>query len=213
MKGCVPPGGVLCASLELLPSANLEWIMEEDKRCLPVAHGEGGTYGEVVLDVVAVDGDPFAGFLVNENGVLVGVEVVAGADPHFTYLCERGALGRAVGCFGEGDALAVGGGAVNGAILVDGDGNVFGAVGSADDVGRVGFHVDAHEHGVVDVAVLLELNDVCALEDAVDPHGRVEKDCLHGVFSCVGRLWWVTAVRTEKTCPRLKGRGCQIGRG
>ena len=31
MKGCVPTGGVLCASLELLPSANLEWIMEEDK--------------------------------------------------------------------------------------------------------------------------------------------------------------------------------------
>lgn len=77
---------------------------------------------------------------------------------------------------GEGDALAVGGGAVNGAILVDGDGNVFGAVGSADDVGRVWFYVEAHEHGVVDVAVLLELNDSCALEDAVDPHGRVEKN-------------------------------------
>ena len=40
--GCVPPGGVLCASLELLPSANLEWIMEEDKRCLPVAYNAVG---------------------------------------------------------------------------------------------------------------------------------------------------------------------------
>lgn len=40
--GCVPPGGVLCASLELLPSANLEWIMEEGKRCLPVAHNAVG---------------------------------------------------------------------------------------------------------------------------------------------------------------------------
>ena len=37
--------------------------------------------------------------------------MVAGADPHFTHLCERGALGRGVGCCGEGDTLAVGGGA------------------------------------------------------------------------------------------------------
>ena len=42
MLGYVPPGGVLCASLELLPSANLEWIMEEDKRCIPVAHNAVG---------------------------------------------------------------------------------------------------------------------------------------------------------------------------
>ena len=54
-------------------------------------------------------------------------------------------------------------------------------------MGRVWFYVDAHEHGVVDVAVLLELNDVCALEDAVDPHGCVEKNGgLHGVLSFRG---------------------------
>lgn len=41
MKGCVPTGGVLCASLELLPSA-LEWIMEEDKCCFPVARNALG---------------------------------------------------------------------------------------------------------------------------------------------------------------------------
>ena len=180
-----------------------------------VAHGDGGTYGEVFLNVVAVDWHLFAGFFVGEGGILVGVEVVAGADPHFTHLCERGALGCAVGCLGERHALAVGGGAVNGAILVDGDGNVFGAVGSADDVGRVWFYVEAHEHGAVDVAVLLELNDACALEDAVDPHGCVEKNGgLHECAFCLGWcLWWVTAVRTRKTCPRLKGTGCQIGRG
>ena len=154
---------------------------------VPITHGDGGTYGEVFLNVVAVDWHLFAGFLVNESGVLVGVEAVAGADPHFTHLCERGALGRAVGCFGEGDALAVGGGAVNGAILVDGDGNVFGAVGSADDVGRVWFYVEAHEYLIGAVVSLLELNDARALVDAVDHHGRVEEDCPHGVFSCVGR--------------------------
>lgn len=114
--------------------------------------------------------------------------MVAGADPHFAHLCERGALGRGVGCFGEGDALAVGGGAVNGAALVDGYGNVFGAVGSADDVGRVGVHVDAHENGVVDVAAFLEPNDACALEDAVDPHGRVEKN--GGLHDGAFFLWW-----------------------
>lgn len=102
--------------------------------------------------------------------------MIAGTNPHFPYLCERGALGRAVGCLCEGDALAVGGGAVNGAALVNGDGDVFCAVGGAGDVGRVGFHVDAHEHGVVDVAVFLKVDDACALEDAVDPHGRVEKN-------------------------------------
>lgn len=102
--------------------------------------------------------------------------MVAGADPHFPNLRECGALGCGVGCFGEGNARTSGGGAVNGAVLVDGYGNVFGAVGSADDVGRVGVHVDAHESGVVDVAVLLESNDACALEDAVDPHGRVEEN-------------------------------------
>lgn len=153
---------------------------------VPVRHGEGGSYGEVVFDVVAVDGYLLAGFFVGEGGVLVGVEVVTGADPHFAYLCECGALGCGVGCFGECHALVVGGGAVDGAVLVDGDGRVFCVVGSAGDVGRVWFYVDAHEHGVVGVAVLLELNDACALEDAVDPHGCVEKNGgLHGVFSCV----------------------------
>ena len=121
--------------------------------------------------------------------------MVTGANPHFPYLRERGALGRGVGCFGEGDALAVGGGAVNGAALVDGDGNVFGVVGSADDVGRVWFHVEAHKHGVVDVTVLLESNDARALEDAVDPHGRVEKNGgLHdGALSVCGGVscWWL----------------------
>ena len=153
---------------------------------VPIAHGEGGTDGEVVLNVVAVDVHLLAGFLVNESGVLVGVEAVAGADPHFSHLRERGALRRGVGRFGEGDALAVGGVAVDGAVVADGDGRVFCAVGSAGDVGRVGFHVDAHEHGVVDVAVLLESNDARALEDAVDPHGRVEKNGgLHGGFFLV----------------------------
>ena len=64
---------------------------------VPITHGECGTDGEVVLNVVAVDVHLLAGFLVNESGVLVGVEVVVGADPHFTYLCERGALGCGVG--------------------------------------------------------------------------------------------------------------------
>lgn len=114
--------------------------------------------------------------------------MVAGADPHFPNLRECGALGCGVGCFGEGNAHTSGGGAVNGAVLVDGYGNVFGAVGSADDVGRVGVHVDAHENGVVDVAVLLEPNGACALEDAVDPHGCVEKNGgLHDGAFC---LWW-----------------------
>lgn len=153
-----------------------------------IAHGDGGTYGEVVLDVVAVDVHALAGFFVGEGGVLVGVEVVAGADPHFAYLRECGALGCGVGCLGEGNAHTSGGGAVNGAVVADGDGNVFGAVGSADDVGRVGVHVDAHENGVVDVAVLLEPNDACALEDAVDPHGRVEKN--GGLHECAFCLWW-----------------------
>lgn len=159
--------------------------------CVPVAHGDGGAYGEVVLDVVAVDGDPFAGFFVNESGVLVGVEVVAGADPHFAYLCECGALGCGVGCFGEGDALAVGGGAVNGAALVDGDGCVFGVVGGAGDVGRVGFHVDAHERLGGAVVALLELDDARALIDAVNRHGCLEGDGgMHGVFSCGGVFCW-----------------------
>lgn len=61
-------------------------------------------------------------------------------------------------------------------------------VGSAGDVGRVGFYVDAHEHGVVDVAVLLEPNDVCVLEDAVDPHGCVEKN--GGLHECAFFPWW-----------------------
>ena len=82
-------------------------------------------------------------------------------------------------CFGEGDARTSGGGGVNGAVVADGDGHVFGVVGSADDAGRIWFYVDAHEHGVVDVAVLLKPNDARALEDAVNTHGRLEKDCLH----------------------------------
>ena len=141
--------------------------------------------------------------------------MVAGADPHFTHLCERGALGRGVGCFGEGDTLAVGGGGVDGAVLVDGDGCVFGVVGGRRDVGRVWFYVEAHENGVVDVAVLLEPNDACALEDAVNPHGCVEKNGgLHECAFCLGWcLWWVTVVRTRKTCPRRKGKGCRTGRG
>ena len=143
---------------------------------VPITHGDGGSYGEIVLNVVAVDVHLLAGLFVNENGVLVSVEMVAGTNPHFPYLRERGALRCTVGRFGEGNTLAVGGVAVNGAVVADGDGNVFCAVGGAGDVGRVGFHVDAHEHGVVDVAVLLEPNDACALEDAVDPHGRVEKN-------------------------------------
>ena len=64
---------------------------------VPITHGEGGTDGEVVLNVVAVDVHLLAGFLVNESGVLVGVEAVAGADPHFSHLRERGALRRGVG--------------------------------------------------------------------------------------------------------------------
>ena len=127
-----------------------------------------------------------------------------GADPHFAYLCERGALGCGVGCLGEGDALAVGGGAVNGAILVDGDGNVFGAVGSADDVGRVWFYVEAHEHGVVDVAGLLELNDACALEDAVDPHGCVEKN--GGLHGCAFFPWWCLSL----VAPVYHGWGVRV---
>lgn len=55
-------------------------------------------------------------------------------------------------------------------------------------MGRVGFHVEAHEHGVVDVAVFLELNDACALEDAVDPHGCVEKN--GGLHECAFFPWW-----------------------
>ena len=145
-----------------------------------VAHGDGGSYGEVFFNVVAVDGHLFAGFFVNENGVLISVEVVVGADPHLPRPRERGALGRGVRCFGEGDSRTCGGVCPHGAVVADGDGRVFCVVGGRRDVGRVGFYVDAHEHGVVDVAVLLEPNDVCALEDAVDPHGCVEKDgCLH----------------------------------
>ena len=114
--------------------------------------------------------------------------MVAGADPHFPNLRECGALGCGVGCFGEGNAHTSGGGAVNGAVLVDGDGRVFGAVGGAGGVGRVGVHVDAHENGVVDVAAFLEPNDACALEDAVDPHGRVEKN--GGLHECAFFPWW-----------------------
>ena len=102
--------------------------------------------------------------------------MVAGADPHFAHLCERGALGRGVGCFSERHTLAVGGGAVDGAVLVDGDGCVFGAVGGRRDAGRVGFHVDAHERLVGAVVALMELDDARTLVDAVDHHGRVEKD-------------------------------------
>ena len=50
-------------------------------------------------------------------------------------------------------------------------------------MGRVGFHVDAHERLIGGAVVaLLELNDVCALEDAVDPHGCVEKN--GGLHEC-----------------------------
>ena len=102
--------------------------------------------------------------------------MVAGADPHFPYLRERGALGRTVGRFGKGDTRACGGVCSHGAVVADGDGNVFGVVGGRRDVGRVWFYVEAHEHGVVDVTVLLESNDACALEDAVNPRGCVEKN-------------------------------------
>lgn len=122
--------------------------------------------------------------------------MVAGADPHFPNLRECGALGCGVGCFGEGNARTSGGGGVDGAVLVDGYGNVFGVVGSADDVGRVGVRVDAHENGVVDVAVFLEPNDACALEDAVDPHGRVEKN--GGLHECAFFSWWcLSLVHTQ----------------
>ena len=154
---------------------------------VPITHGDGGTYGEVVLNVVTVEDHLLAGLFVNENGVLVGVEVVAGADPHFAHLCERGALGRAVGRFGECHTLAVGGDGVDGAVLVDGDGRVFGVVGSADDVGRVGLHVDTHERLVGAVVALLEPNDACALEDAVNPHWCVEKN--GGLHECAFFPW------------------------
>ena len=140
-----------------------------------VAHGDGGTDGEVVVNVVAVDVHALAGFFVGEGGVLVGIEVVVGTNPHLTYLRERGALGRGVGRFGECHALTSGGDGVNCVILVDGDGCVFGVVGGAGDVGRVGFHVDAYER-LGGAVVFLEVDDACALEDAVDPHGCVEKD-------------------------------------
>ena len=170
---------------------------------VPIAHGEGGSYGEVGLNVVTVDGYLLAGFFVGEGGVLVGVEVVVGADPHLAHLRERGALGCGVGCFGEGDMLAVGGGAVNGAVVADGDGCVLGVVGGADDVGCVGFHVDAHERLVVGVAVFLEFDDARALENAVDHHGCVEKDCPHGGFSL---SWWcflLVALVYRVSAPRV----------
>ena len=63
-------------------------------------------------------------------------------------------------------------------------------------MGRVGVHVDAHENGVVDVAVFLEPNDACALEDAVDPHGRVEKN--GGLHECAFFPWWcLSLVHTQ----------------
>lgn len=80
-------------------------------------------------------------------------------------------------------------------------------------MGRVWFYVDAHEHGVVDVAVLLELNDVCALEDAVDPHGCVEKNGgLHGVLSFRGAVcrWYIQCITDGafvSTCVEARGRG------
>ena len=73
-------------------------------------------------------------------------------------------------------ALASGGVCPHGAVVADGDGNVFGVVGSADDAGRVGFHVDAHERLGGAVVALLELNDARTLIDAVNRHGRIEKN-------------------------------------
>lgn len=110
-------------------------VLDGDRGVL-VGHGQDAADGEHVAHGVAVDVHALAGFLVNENGVLVCVEVVAGADPHFTHLCERGALGRAVGRFGEGDTRTCGGVCPHGAVVADGDGNVFVCVGGRRDAGR-----------------------------------------------------------------------------
>ena len=103
--------------------------------------------------------------------LILCVEAVVGADPHFTHPRERGALRRTVGCFGEGRTHTCGGCCPHGSVVADSDGHVFGVVGGRRDAGRVGVYVDAHEHLVGAAVALLELNDARALVDAVDRHG------------------------------------------
>ena len=53
--------------------------------------------------------------------------------------------------------------------------------------------------------MLLELNDVCALEDAVDPHGCVEKN--GGLHECAFFPWWrVVCLQCTTLTPLMSTR-------
>ena len=64
-------------------------VLDGDRGVL-VGHGQDAADGEYVAHGVAVDVHLFAGFFVNESGVLVCVEVIVGTNSHLAHLCERG---------------------------------------------------------------------------------------------------------------------------
>ena len=107
MVGCVL-GVVWCATVVCFVPVGAVWALVNaggGGGRVPVARGGGGSCGGVAFNVVAVVFRLFAGFLVDENGVLVSVEVIVGAGPYFACLRGCGAFGRTVGCFGEGARL------------------------------------------------------------------------------------------------------------